>query len=281
MELIKMLRVGIMQFDIVTGNREANQNKVTAWLEKYYTKSEYTTAIILPEIWDVGYALSHKESIGDEEGKTAVDFLGKLARKYNVWFVGGSVLAQNEMGFFNRAQVINPGGELVASYDKVHLIRLMDENKHFLRGKKDCRFTIDNVKCGCIICYDVRFCEWVRGYAINGTEALFISAEWPEARIDHWRALIIARAIENQMYIIACNRVGATEKWEFGGNSLIVDPWGKIVYEGGKGEEFAFHVIDTEEAKKTRSFLTVFKDRAPELYGDVMKHFVEDAATFH
>ena len=266
MELFILLRVGIMQIDIETGNREANQNKVIAWLDKCYTKSEYTTAIILPEIWDVGYALSVKESVGDPEGKIAADFLGKLAKKYNVWFIGGSVLAKNDEGFSNRALVINTSGELIASYDKVHLIRLMHEDKHFLRGKKDCRFIIDNILCGCMICYDIRFCEWVRSYAINGTEVLFVSAEWPESRIDHWRALIIARAIENQMYVIACNRVGTSDNLSFGGNSLIVDPWGKIIFEGGKKEEFAFFVIDKEEVKKARSFLTVFEDRIPELY---------------
>jgi predicted amidohydrolase len=255
-----------MQIDVKTGDREANQDKVTTWLDKYYTKSEHTTTLILPEIWDVGYALSQKELVGDVEGKIAADFLGKLAKKYNVWFVGGSVLTKNNLGFFNRAQVINPEGELISTYDKVHLIRLMDEDKHFTGGRKDCRFLIDNIKCGCIICYDVRFCEWVRGYGINGTEVLFISAEWPDTRIDHWRALIIARAIENQMYVVACNRVGATEKYNFTGNSLIVDPWGKIIFEGGKEEEFAFSVIDTEEVKKARSFLTVFEDRIPELY---------------
>jgi len=266
-----LLRVGIMQFSIEAGNREANQNKVTAWLEKHYTKSLYTTAIVLPEIWDVGYTLREKESIGDVEGKIAIDFLGKLAKEYNIWFVGGSVLVKNDRGFSNRAQVINPNGELIASYDKVHLIRLMDEDKHFLRGEKDCHFLIDGIKCGCVICYDIRFCEWIRGYALNGATVLFVSAEWPESRIDHWRALIIARAIENQMYVIACNRTGTSLNLAYGGNSLVVDPWGKILFEGGKEEQFAYTVIDPGEVNKVRSFLTVFQDRVPKLYSKFCK----------
>lgn len=261
-----MLRVGIMQINVETGNREANQNKVAAFLDKYYTKSEYTTAIILPEIWDVGYALSNKESVGDTDGLAAASFLGKLAREHNIWFVGGSVLAKSSRGYFNRALVINPSGELTASYDKVHLISIMDEDKHFQRGNKDCRFSIDGVLCGCVICYDIRFCEWVRGYALNGTEVLFVSAEWPEPRIEHWRALLIARAIENQMYVVACNMTGATEKYNFVGKSIIVDPWGKIIYEAGKEEELALSLIDTEEVEKARSFLPVFKERVPDLY---------------
>jgi predicted amidohydrolase len=266
MEMKELIRVGVMQISIETGNREANQKKVADWLDKCYTKSEYTTAIILPEIWDVGYALSIKESVGDIEGKMAADYLGKLAKKYNVWFIGGSVLAKNDRGFSNHAQVISPNGEYVTGYNKVHLIKLMDEDKHFLRGDKDCRFLVDDIKCGCVICYDVRFCEWIRGYAINGTEILFVSAEWPEPRIAHWRALVIARAIENQMFVVACNTTGVSENYNFGGNSLIVDPWGKVIFEAGQEEEFVFSLIDTEEVKKARSFLTVFEDRIPELY---------------
>ena len=266
MGLSKMLRVGVMQIVIEMGNREANQNKVAAWLEKYYVKSGFTTAIVLPELWDVGYVLSNKETVGDTEGRIAADFLGKLAKKYNVWFVGGSVLVKNDRGFSNRAQIINPNGELVASYDKVHLIKLMDEDKHFIRGDKDCLFHINNIKCGCVICYDIRFCEWVRGYALNGGEILFISAEWPEPRINHWRALVIARAIENQMFVVACNTTGTSENYTYGGNSLIVDPWGRVIFESGKEEEFIFSVIDMEEVKKVRSFLTVFEDRVPDLY---------------
>jgi predicted amidohydrolase len=255
-----------MQISIVTGDRVANQNKIAGYFDKYYMKSEYTTTVVLPEIWDVGYALSKKESVGDAGGKIAADFLGALARKYNVWFVGGSVLAKSDKGYVNRAQVINPKGELIAVYDKVHLIRLMDEEKHFTRGDKDCRFIMDDTKCGCVICYDIRFCEWIRGYALNGTEVLFVSAEWPEPRISHWRALLIARAIENQMYVVACNMTGATESYNFVGNSLIVDPWGKIIFEAGKEEEFVFSLIDTEEVKKARAFLPVFENRIPELY---------------
>jgi len=261
-----LLRVGIMQINILTGNRDANQNKVAAMLDRYYTKSEHTTTIILPELWDVGYSLSNKESLGDIDGKIAVDFLGDLARKYNVWFTGGSVLAKSGKGFPNRAQVINPKGELIASYDKVHLIGLMGDDVHFLRGNKDCRFLIDNIECGCVICYDIRFCEWIRSYALNGTEVLFISAEWPEPRKDHWRALVIARAIENQMYAVACNMTGASGELNFMGGSLIVDPWGKVIYEAGEKEELIFTLIDKDEVKKAREFLPVFKDRVPELY---------------
>ncbi|MEA4876975.1 MAG: carbon-nitrogen family hydrolase [Aminobacterium sp.] len=261
-----MLRVGLLQLDIKIGDRVANRNNVEKWLERVMTPSEIPTAIVLPEIWDVGYALEQTSELADPEGENSVHFLGDLAQKYNIWFVGGSVLAKSGENFVNRAQVISPNGKLVTYYDKVHLIGLMDEDKYLVSGKKPCYFSIEGAKAGCVICYDIRFCEWLRTYAINGSEILFVSAEWPTARIDHWKNILKTRAIENQMYIVACNRVGTSKETLFGGASMVVDPWGKILYQAGCGEESGFITIDTEKVKEIRSYMPIFKDRVPELY---------------
>lgn len=261
-----LLRAGILQFDICIGNRAENQRRVASWLEATWTPSDAVTAIVLPEIWDVGYALEEKETVADKDGQQALNFLGGLARKYNVWFVGGSVMTKTDEGFVNRAQIINPRGELVNYYDKVHLIGLMDEDKHFLRGARKCEFEIEGVKSAACICYDIRFCEWQRTFAVDGAEILFISAEWPESRIEHWKALLKARAIENQMYVVACNRVGTSKDTLFGGNSAVIDPLGRMLYAGGDKEEAAYVTFDTDKVRQTRSFLTVFGDRTPNLY---------------
>ncbi len=260
------MRTGILQFDVCIGNREENQRRVASWLEATWTPADALTAIVLPEIWDVGYALEEKEQVADENGEQALEFLGALARKYNVWFVGGSVMAKTDEGYVNRAQIINPAGELVSYYDKAHLIGLMDEDKHFLRGRKKCEFEIGGVKAAACICYDIRFCEWQRTFAVDGAEVLFVSAEWPVSRIEHWKALLRARAIENQMYVVACNRVGTSKDTLFGGNSAVIDPLGKTLYAGGWGEDAAYVTFDTAAVSRTRSFLTVFEDRVPDLY---------------
>ncbi len=261
-----LMRTGILQFDVCIGDRKENQRRVASWLEAAWTPSDAVTAIVLPEIWDVGYALDEKESVADENGRQALEFLGGLARKYNVWFVGGSVMAKTDEGYVNRAQIINPAGELVNYYDKAHLIGLMDEDKHFLRGRRKCEFEIEGVKAAACICYDIRFCEWQRTFAVDGAEVLFVSAEWPMARIEHWKALLKARAIENQMYVVACNRAGTSKGTLFGGSSAVIDPLGGTLYAGGYGEETAYVTIDTDAVGKTRSYLTVFEDRVPDLY---------------
>ncbi|MDO5562181.1 MAG: carbon-nitrogen family hydrolase [Synergistaceae bacterium] len=261
-----MIRIGVAQIDVKIGDREANYRRVEKWMEEYYTPSATETVVILPEIWDVGYAIEEPKKYGDPDAKQAIEFLGSLAKKYNVWFAGGSVLAQTAEGAFNRALVINPKGEYVNHYDKAHLIPLMDEDKYLKDGKRECLFDVAGLTAGCVICYDLRFCEWLRLYALHGAKVLFISAEWPTIRIDHWRALLKARAIENMMYVVACNRVGNSKNTEFGGHSVILDPWGEIVYEAGKNEAGAFIEINPEQVQQIRDHLKVFEVRHPELY---------------
>jgi len=265
------LRVGVLQLDIALGDRKKNRENVEKWMASVSVPSDLPTAVVLPEIWDVGYALDRAGELADPEGKDAAAFLGELARKYGVWFVGGSVLVSTGSGYANRAQVIDPKGDLVAYYDKVHLIRLMEEEKYFTGGRKECLFSLEGAKAGCVICYDIRFCEWLRTYALKGTEVLFVSAEWPSARADHWKTLLRARAIENQMFVVACNRCGTTGDTHFGGGSMILGPKGEVLFEGGDGEEAGFVTIDLDEVSQIRNFLTVFNDRVPEIYGTHLK----------
>lgn len=157
-------------------------------------------------------------------------------------------------------------GDLIEHYDKAHLIRLMDEDKYFVPRRRACLFSVGDIRCGVVTCYDIRFCEWLRTYALGGAKILFVGAEWPTSRIDHWETLLRARAIENQMYVVACNRCGRTGESAFGGKSMIIGPKGEILSRSGENEEIGVAEIDTEEVDKVRRFLTVFDDRVPELY---------------
>ena len=261
-----MLRVGLAQINIEIGNREANFQRVEEWMCEHYSPAQEKTAIVLPEIWDVGYDLENAATLADPEGNLAAKFLGSLARKYGVWFVGGSVMAGTPEGPVNRAQVINPEGALVGYYDKAHLIPLMDEPKFLRAGNAKCSFDWEGTEAGCVICYDIRFCEWLRRYAVEGAEVLFVSAEWPKIRIDHWKAILRVRAIENMMYVVACNRVGESKGTLFGGASMVVDPWGEVLYEGAEGEEGRFLSFDPAKVAEIREHLQVFNMRRPELY---------------
>ena len=103
------LRVGVLQLDIAIGDKERNCRNIEDWMASFYVPSELPTAVVVPEMWNTGYALSRAKELADPEGAEAAAFLGELARKYGVWFVGGSVLASTKKGYANRAQAIDPG----------------------------------------------------------------------------------------------------------------------------------------------------------------------------
>ncbi len=264
-----MINVGIAQIDIKIGDRKANQARVQQWMETYCqnTPSTMPTVIVLPEIWDVGYALDAKDQLADENGAQSLEFLGKLAQEYGVWFAGGSVLAKTAGGVANRAQIISPDAKLVSTYDKVHLFPLMDEPDYLVAGTSRCLFDIDDIRMGSVICYDLRFCEFLRRYALDGAKVLFLSAQWPLLRVDHWVTLLQARAIENMMYIVACNRVGTSKDTLFAGNSMVIDPWGTVLYQGSSdAEEGQFVQFDPHTVDAIRAKLKVFLMRQPDLY---------------
>ena len=261
------MRVGIAQIDISIGDREANRRRVSDWMKRYFSVSQEETAIVLPEIWDVGYALDRADELADPEGESAAEFLGGLAKEYGVWFVGGSVLARTHRGAVNRAQVINPRGELVAHYDKVHLFPIMDEPNYLVAGDSDCRLQVADVNIGLAICYDIRFPEFAVSYALQGAQVLVVSAQWPMRHIDHWRVLLKARAIENMMFVVACNRIGTSADQQFGGRSVVLGPWGETLYEASDDhEEGTFLSLDPSQIEPIRGYVKTLLMRRPDVY---------------
>lgn len=264
------LRIGLCQIEVVYGDRKANQEQVKAWMERYYRPADIPTALILPELWDVGYALDSVEALADPEGQEAAGFLGGLAKAYGTWFIGGSVMARGERGYHNRSQVINPRGELVAAYDKVHLVPFITpEDGVFLRGDRTCLFDLEGTPAGSVVCYDARFPEWIRIYALKGCKILFVTSQWARKRIDMLHALIRARATENAMYVALVNNVGLCGGNDFGGRSIVCSPNGDILAEASGESDGLFVDIDLDVVDETREFLQIFEKRLPQLYGDL------------
>ena len=160
----------------------------------------------------------------------------------------------------------NTTGEHVATYSKLHLFRLMAEEKFLTAGEGPTIVETPWGKMGLAICYDLRFPELFRWYALNGVSAVIIPAEWPHPRLMHWRTLLRARAIENQMFIIACNRVGSKGNDRFFGHSAIVDPWGETIIEGGESEMLLTATVDLASVEAVRKKIPVFADRRPDVY---------------
>lgn len=257
------MKLACIQMDIAFGDPEANFQKVRGYLEEAAANGADT--IVLPEMWNTGYALTELEALADGTKRTE-KFLADFAKKHKVNIVGGSVSTQKGQGFYNTMYVADKAGEVVAEYDKAHRFGLMDEHIHLEEGEALGIFSLEETQCGGVICYDIRFPEWIRALALNGAKVIFVPAEWPLARIDHWRILLQARAIENQCFIVAVNRIGKDPKNEFGGSTMIIAPWGEIRLDMAMQEGIGYAEIDLSEVEEVRKRIPVFEDRREPLY---------------
>jgi omega-amidase len=258
------LSVSCLQMNIAYGNPEQNYETAARLMER--AAKDHPDIIVLPELWTTGYDLTRLEEIADVHAKRTIQFLQERAKQYQVHFVGGSVANQGESGVRNTLLIINKNGELVHHYSKLHLFKLMDEHLYLKAGGEKGLFQLDDRQFAGVICYDIRFPEWIRAHTSAGAETLFVVAEWPEPRLSHWRSLLIARAIENQCYVIACNRSGDDPKNRFVGHSMVIDPWGEVVAEAGAGEEILTAEINLDLVKEIRKQIPIFADRKPQYY---------------
>ncbi|WP_028561230.1 carbon-nitrogen family hydrolase [Paenibacillus pinihumi] len=260
------LEVALIQMHIEAGNTEANFTRLKAKLHEAVAGGVKPDVIMFPEMWNTGYALEQINELADEEGRATHELLSAFSREHSVHLIGGSIAEKRSDGVYNTAYVYNREGDKTADYSKIHLFRLMDEEKHLQAGRKLGELNIEGTPAGLMICYDIRFPELTRKLALDGAKILFVPAEWPHPRLNHWRTLLTARAIENQMYVIACNRVGTSGSTNFFGNSLIIDPWGEIVAEAGEEETILRAQIDVSLVDEVRTRIPVFEDRRPSFY---------------
>lgn len=261
------LKYLIYQMDVEPANPEKNRQKVKQWLEEQVPKHQ-PDIIVLPEMWNTGYALERLEDLADDNGKETLELLKPLAKKYGVHIIAGSIANKRKDGIYNSGMVIRKDGELIHEYDKMHLVPMLNE-PNFLQGgqSKGAIFELDGVKMGVVICYDLRFPELMRSIALQGAEVIHVVAQWPESRRTHWRYLQHARAIENECYVISANSAGICNDTQFAGESLVIEPNGDIVAEGSANQEETIQVIiDLEKVKEMRKSIPVFADRVPGLY---------------
>ena len=268
----RILRVGIAQLEVELCERKANMRRLEAWMEQNVVPSEHPTAIALPELWDVGYCLDRAATFADPGGAEVSACLRKLAREYHVWFASGSALVSEGENFYNRTYIVDPAGQIVDTYDKVHLLPFITSEVGILTGGgRPALYEISSAPCGSIICYDIRFPEWVRVYALSGIDVLFVCGEWVDVRMDLWKTMLRAHAIENTVYIVGVNCAGPSGDIVYGGGSLVIGPNGEILFEGSEKPDTGFVDLDLDALAETRGFLRVFESRHPELYGKLVE----------
>ena len=221
--------------------------------------------LLLPELWLQGYDLERAAEWAAPLGKGGFAQTGALAREFGL-HVAGSLLERHAAGVSNTAVLYGPDGDLLGAYRKVHLFRLMQEPRYLVAGDHATLCPTPWGPTGLAICYDLRFPELFRAMALAGAVLFVVPAQWPVRRVEAWLLLARARAVENELIVAACNRVGSDGEVTFPGRSLVVDPWGNALAEGDDQERLLIAQADLREVHKARRYLTIYEDRRPDAY---------------
>lgn len=260
------MRISCVQMEVRFGAPEDNFTRAAALIEQAVA-AEHPDAVVLPETFNTGFfPREHLDVLAEGAGPRTRALFGPLARRLGVHIVAGSVADRRGSHIYNTAYVFDRTGACAAVYDKAHRLSPLGEDKAFAPGDRLCRFTLDGVRCGLLICYDVRFPEAARTLALGGLDILFVVSQWPARRAFHLRTLLTARAIENQCFTVGCNACSQAGPIVFGGGSVILDPWGRTLAECGPSEDRCTADCDPRLAAEVRAALPVFADRRPTLY---------------
>jgi omega-amidase len=263
--MIAMLKtISVAQMDIRLNDPAANMERAQTWAAEAARRGSHV--LLLPELWLTGFdfpaVLEHAldvESAGLQE-------IRDIARRNQLWLIGSILFRRPDGAVCNRALAVSPAGEIAAAYDKIHLFKKMREDAFLVAGREAVSFEAPWGKSGLAVCFDLRFPELFRRYALAGAVIIFLPSEFPQPRLAHWQVLFRARAIENQLFIIAANRVGQDNAGRYFGHSAIIDPWGEPVLEAGESETLLTADIDLNQVGEVRRRLPSLSERRPEAY---------------
>lgn len=257
----RTIKAAAVQFNITLGEIEPNLERVQTALAEL--AAEAVQLAVLPEMWATGFAYKDLNRLAAQTEKIVAE-IAALSAKYSMVIIG-SLPEPHEDKVYNTAYVLD-NGELKGKYRKIHLFSLMQEDRFFDSGSS-WLFTETSIgKIGVFICYDLRFPELARRLAVEGAEILVVPGEWPKPRQEHWRTLLRARAIENQLFVIAANCCGVVGKLDFFGMSMIIDPKGELLAEAGYEPQNITAEIDFDAMNAWRQQIPCFQDRKPECY---------------
>jgi predicted amidohydrolase len=262
------ITVALAQVAVTPGQMTENEARVADAAHR--VAGEGVDLLVLPEMWPTGYDLARAAAQAASLGEGAFAVMQRLAVAHG-FHVTGTALESNPGGRpYNTAALYGPDGDLLGAYRKVHLWAPLGEAEKMNSGTELPTFELPWGRTALSICYDLRFPEMWRRYASQGARLVIIPAAWPSRRIEHWRLLLRARAVENQCCVVGCNRAGGG--WDagddrFGGYSAAVDPWGRVLAEGGDEPGLLLARLDLGEVARARRLFPFWDDRRPEVYG--------------
>jgi len=244
------LKVAILQSNLHWENVEENLNMFSSQILAIGSEADL---IVLPEMFNTGFTMSSEE-LAEPMNSVSMQWMLEMARAKDT-VITGSIIIEERGAYFNRLIWMRPDGTH-EHYDKRHLFRMMDENKHYSGGNKRLIVELNGWRICTMICYDLRFPVWSRNR--NDYDCLLYIANWPTPRMEAWNTLLRARAHENQAYVIGVNRVGEDANGtSFSGGSAIIDPKGATICDTEHEQE------QTKSASLSYSELQDFREKFP------------------
>jgi omega-amidase len=261
-----------VQFDVRPGDVAANVAAMRAGVDEAVAAN--ARLCVLPELWSTSFLPAFDEDLV-RQAEAAEQELAELSCTHGLVVVGSTIEVVGDQ-VYNTAHVWQRGQRL-GSYRKIHLFSPNLEHRRHAAGDQPCLVESELGRIGVLICYDLRFPEISRYYFHRGAELLVVPGQWPEARAQHWRTLLRARAIENQLFVLGCNRTGQEpsqrngEAMPFPGDGRIVDPTGEVLA-AGSGEAGAIVApIEPRKVRTMRRILPIDRDQRPAVYEELFR----------
>ncbi len=249
------MKLALYQMSPVWENKEASMVEIQKTLQ---ASPPEVDLLIFPEMSLTGFTMNADRVVEDVQG-TSVSFFCEIAKQYHTAVIGGLVLGEDGNNY-NCALYADKNGIVQGVYRKMHPFSYSGEGMHYTAGG-DLAVVMDNgMRIGLTICYDLRFPELYRLYAKQGVDLMVNIANWPLSRINHWQALLEARAIENQCFIAGVNRIGKDPALGYNGRSAVIDPMGSILIELGISNVVGVVEIDPGEVPATRKRFPFLED---------------------
>jgi len=254
------VRVALLQMDLAWEDVLENHRRAARLLEQ--AAAGGARLALLPEMFSTGFSMDSRR-IAQPPGGPSESFLREQAARLGLWILA-SVPESGEPSPRNMALLVSPDGSVVR-YAKIHPFSYAGEDRVYTAGDRVVTAEIDGVRVTPFVCYDLRFPEPFRTAAAD-TDLFTVVANWPDQRREHWRALLRARAIENQAYVVGVNRAGDGNGLHYSGDSAAIAPLGETIVEADDREQVLFCDVDPEVVKKLRSRFPALSDRRPEAY---------------
>lgn len=250
------MKVAAIQHDILWEDAPSTRERVRPWVAQ--AAASGAGLIVLPEMFATGFSMS-PERVAEDEGGPTEQFLLEQARTYGVHVVASIAQRGPDGNYRNNAVLARPTGEVVR-YAKIHPFSYAGEHERYAAGDGWVTTRIGDLRTTLFVCYDLRFGDEFWALAAD-TDLYVVPANWPAVRQAHWRALLQARAIENQAYVIGVNRVGLARDLPHAGGSVVFDPSGVALAEAGAAEGLLLAEVEARVVADTRRNFPFLADR--------------------